>query len=436
MADALDPYRVLGVARGATKAQIKAAHRTLAKRFHPDAATGDAHRFRDVHEAYQLLADPLRRREWDAKHAPGPVRADEQSAAPRGEQSAAPRGGQSAAPPPRRRRSTAAADPTAPPTARSYRWSASEVPWWEEGVRPENRRQPGARRPRATPDGTAPNADAPRQSGDFEVYNRSSGAAWSSAARQYFRRFDAELPRRGQFRHQGTQPLTAARARVAAEEEARAQSRQATPPRPASPPRQAAPPRPPAPPGPTASGPPRQSASPPPRQPASPPPPRPTYSYAAGVAHTAEQVNAARAAADRARRAATWPSLRERLLAALIAWVPLALLIGYGGSAAGGCDHFAANCPTWFAPLQTVLIALTLGLLVALPRIAFIAAVASLATLAASIILVATLAMGRLEPPLPAGVAAVGFIVLVAVYAATALFVAVNRSQLPWVMHR
>jgi len=154
------------------------------------------------------------------------------------------------------------------------------------------------------------------------------------------------------------------------------------------------------------------------------------------VAHTTEQVNAARAAADRARRAATWPSLGERLLAALIAWVPLALLIGYGGAAAGGCDHLAATCPAWFEPLQTVLIALTLGLLVALPRIAFIAAVASLATLSASIIIVATLAMGRLEPPLPAGVAVAGFVVLVAVYAVTAVFVAVNRSQLPWIVER
>ena len=86
--------------------------------------------------------------------------------------------------------------------------------------------------------------------------------------------------------------------------------------------------------------------------------------------------------------------------------------------------------------MQTVLIALTLGLLVALPRIAFVAAVASLATLSASIVLVATLALGRFEPPLPAGVATVGFIVLVAVYAITAVVVAVNRGQLPWVVDR
>jgi curved DNA-binding protein CbpA len=385
MPDSLDPYRVLGVTRGATKAQIKAAHRTLAKRYHPDSSTGDARRFRDVHEAYQLLADPLRRREWDAHHAPGPVRADEQPSAPR------------------RRRPPAADNPgPTPPTARTYRWSASEVPWWEEGVRAENRRQPGARRPKG---GEAATDDQPaRQSADFEVYNRSSGAAWSSAARQYFRRFDAELPKHGQFRRQGTQPLTAARARVAADEEARARSRQSTPP--------------------------------PPRPPVTPPPPRPTYSYAAGVAHSTEQVNAARAATQRAKRAAAWPSLRERLLIALIAWVPLALLIGYGGSAATACDRFAASCPAWYAPLQTVFIAMALGLLVALPRVAYVAAFASLSTLGASIVLVALLALGRIQPPLPEGIAIGGLAVLITVYILTAVVVALNRSQLPWVVPR
>ena len=70
-----DPYRELGVQRGATEAQIKAAHRKLAKRHHPDAQGGDTLRFLSIQEAYALLSDPLRRREWDAKHAPGPVRA-------------------------------------------------------------------------------------------------------------------------------------------------------------------------------------------------------------------------------------------------------------------------------------------------------------------------------------------------------------------------
>ena len=59
----LDPYRVLGVLRGATPLQIKAAHRKLAKRYHPDGSTGDELRFLAVQEAYQLLSDPERRGE-------------------------------------------------------------------------------------------------------------------------------------------------------------------------------------------------------------------------------------------------------------------------------------------------------------------------------------------------------------------------------------
>jgi curved DNA-binding protein CbpA len=430
MAQNPDPYQVLGVARGATKAQIKAAHRALAKRYHPDAASGDSQRFRDVHEAYQLLADPLRRREWDARHAPGPVRADEPTK-----------------PSPRRRRTPPEeAGPLRPEASRTYRWSASEVPWWEDGARSENRRQPGARRPRSStqsPGAEEPTADAPpaggptpitpppRTAADFDVYNRSSGAAWSSAARRYFRRFDDELPRHGQFRRQGTQPLTAARARVAAEEEARAQAEAAAA-RPAPAPRRTAPPRP-AEPRDTAA-PPRPAPPPPP--PVAPPPPRPVYAYAAGVAHTTEQVNAARAATQRAIRAATWPTLRERLIYALLAWIPLALLVGYGGTTATGCDHAAVSCPAWFGPAQSVTIAVLLGLLVAMPRIAFVGAVATLATTAASVVIVAFLAIDRLEPPFPSAIVVVGGSILVGVYLLTIAVVGLNRSALPWVARR
>src|SRR5689334_435007 len=70
-----DPYRALGVARGATGAQIKKAHRALAKRYHPDTPSGDTVLFLSVQEAYRVLSDPLLRKAWDAKHAPGPVRA-------------------------------------------------------------------------------------------------------------------------------------------------------------------------------------------------------------------------------------------------------------------------------------------------------------------------------------------------------------------------
>ena len=70
-----DPYRVLGVRTDATMGEIKDAHRRLAKRFHPDTAGNDPERFLAIQEAYQVLIDPLRRKEWDLHHAPGPVRA-------------------------------------------------------------------------------------------------------------------------------------------------------------------------------------------------------------------------------------------------------------------------------------------------------------------------------------------------------------------------
>ncbi len=61
---------------------------------------------------------------------------------------------------------------------------------------------------------------------DFDVFNRSSGAAWSMAARKYFRKGDADLPSRGAWRYRGTQVVTGAEARkVAAEEAAEASGR-------------------------------------------------------------------------------------------------------------------------------------------------------------------------------------------------------------------
>ncbi|MBM3503364.1 MAG: J domain-containing protein [Alphaproteobacteria bacterium] len=64
-----DPYDVLGVARGATDAEIKKTYRRLAKSLHPDMHPGDrkaADRFKEVTAAYDLLGDPEKRQRFDA----------------------------------------------------------------------------------------------------------------------------------------------------------------------------------------------------------------------------------------------------------------------------------------------------------------------------------------------------------------------------------
>lgn len=57
-------YDLLGIEPAATAAEIKAAHRAAAKRFHPDRG-GDGARFVAVTRAYHVLSDPALRRRYD-----------------------------------------------------------------------------------------------------------------------------------------------------------------------------------------------------------------------------------------------------------------------------------------------------------------------------------------------------------------------------------
>lgn len=61
-------YQLLGVRRGASPEEIRAAFRDLAKRYHPDTSgvATDDERFVRLREAYEVLRDPLRRLEYDA----------------------------------------------------------------------------------------------------------------------------------------------------------------------------------------------------------------------------------------------------------------------------------------------------------------------------------------------------------------------------------
>ena len=63
-----DHYEILGVSRGATPEEIKAAFRKLASHHHPDRNPDDpkaAVRFKEVNSAYQVLSDPQRRAMYD-----------------------------------------------------------------------------------------------------------------------------------------------------------------------------------------------------------------------------------------------------------------------------------------------------------------------------------------------------------------------------------
>lgn len=56
-------YLILQVDPGATQEQIRKAYKRLARRYHPDAGGGDAERFKEICDAYEVLMDPGRRRE-------------------------------------------------------------------------------------------------------------------------------------------------------------------------------------------------------------------------------------------------------------------------------------------------------------------------------------------------------------------------------------
>ena len=66
-----DYYKTLGVPKDAKADEIKKAYRKLARKYHPDTNKGDAdrdkaeERFKEISEAYDVLSDTTRRKEYD-----------------------------------------------------------------------------------------------------------------------------------------------------------------------------------------------------------------------------------------------------------------------------------------------------------------------------------------------------------------------------------
>ena len=228
-----DPYRVLGVGREATPAEVKAAHRRLAKRYHPDAPNADATaswRPR-MPTSCCVIRSAAVTGIASTRTAPSvpnrPRRPDDVAVRTTPRRS-------TRRPRPDHRRPVVG-PPTAGPTRRSGRTTDRHTPTAGHGPpracrggrtagRPRAGGRPGdealalqlsrlllptaavrppppppMRRAAAAAAGprTPSTGDAELSAGsrnEFDVFSRSSGAAWSSASRAYFRRRSAEMP--------------------------------------------------------------------------------------------------------------------------------------------------------------------------------------------------------------------------------------------------
>ena len=102
-------FAILGVPSGASPDEIKSAYRRLVKEYHPDRFPGGTEAFLQIQEAYSVLGDVSRRRQYEQSlhEPPAPVRGTRRSYRGLPARPSAPRGGGETKVPPRGRQESA-----------------------------------------------------------------------------------------------------------------------------------------------------------------------------------------------------------------------------------------------------------------------------------------------------------------------------------------
>ena len=361
----MDPYRVLGLPAGATPADVKRAYRALAKQFHPDSAGPSAlPRFLAIQEAYEALT---------GDRAPGGAARAAARASSRPWTADSDRA--------RATRDTYRARRTRPTGGRPG--GAGRAAGGARGAdRPPGARPSGRERPpdRATPGSTSyDGADAEPFTPEWQGgswYGASSGTYWTINPKEY-----ADPRKHGpEYQARSRRPLdTAAGSWTAPPADAAPDPAVATPP----------------------------------------PAPPPRARHAEG---------------------ASQPSMIERLLRGeirtpvarvvltLLGWPALAIGLGALVGETTGCLRFAAGCPDIVGPVTLGLQVAIGAVLLAVPRLAGIAAAGAIGMLLAA--LPATAALVPNEGPIGStGNGLFAAVALVVGWAAGALLAGVRRSE-------